>query len=59
MENFNKIGIADLKTNELIEIEGGFHWLVVFAAGYVAGEILEGIQRGISKPCEVPCEAAC
>lgn len=56
MEKFDKLGIVELKTNELIEIEGGWWQFIV---GYLAGEVLDGIQDGLSRPCAVPCEVPC
>lgn len=48
-----ELGLEELKSNELTEIQGG-GWLD-FILGYIVGEVLEGIQRGISKPCVVQC----
>lgn len=52
MENLKEIGIEELKSSELCEIQGG-GWLDKLI-GYVIGECIEGFQNGLSKPCQ-PC----
>lgn len=49
MDFYENNNLKELSKEELIKIEGGLHWFVVLAAGYLFGEVVEGVQDGISR----------